>query len=191
MAVYYATKAYVISFSEALADELAATGVTVSCLCPGPTVTEFAETAKMGDALLFRLQTMTAQAGRPDRLPRLSPRQAAGRAGLDQLPGQHGRPLGSPQRGPGNRPAVAMELNSHVHFFSGAGGASFFSGAGTSFLSAAGGVSFFSGTGVVSFFSGAGVASFFSGGGGASFFNCSSVAAGLAGNESGPPCSWS
>ena len=61
MAVYYATKAYVISFSEALADELAASGVTVSCLCPGPTVTEFAETAKMGNALLFRLQTMTAQ----------------------------------------------------------------------------------------------------------------------------------
>jgi hypothetical protein len=62
MAVYYATKAYVVSFSEALADELASTGVTVTCLCPGPTVTEFAETAKMGDALLFRLQTMTAQA---------------------------------------------------------------------------------------------------------------------------------
>jgi len=62
MAVYYATKAYVVSFSEALADELASTGVTVTCLCPGPTVTEFAETAKMGDALLFKLQTMTAQA---------------------------------------------------------------------------------------------------------------------------------
>jgi hypothetical protein len=62
MAVYYATKAYVVSFSEALADELASTGVAVTCLCPGPTVTEFAETAKMGDALLFRLQTMTAQA---------------------------------------------------------------------------------------------------------------------------------
>ncbi|MGA2255904.1 MAG: SDR family oxidoreductase [Thermoguttaceae bacterium] len=61
MAVYYATKAYVISFSEALANELAGTGVTVSCLCPGPTATEFAETAKMGNALLFRLQTMTAQ----------------------------------------------------------------------------------------------------------------------------------
>ena len=61
MAVYYATKAYVISFSEALADELAGTGVTVTCLCPGPTATEFAETARMGDALMFRLQTMTAQ----------------------------------------------------------------------------------------------------------------------------------
>jgi hypothetical protein len=61
MAVYYATKAYVISFSEALADEVASSGVTVSCLCPGPTVTEFAETAKMGHTLLFKLRPMTAQ----------------------------------------------------------------------------------------------------------------------------------
>jgi hypothetical protein len=61
MAVYYATKAYVLSFSEALADELASSGVSVSCLCPGPTLTEFAETARMAGALLFRLQTMTAQ----------------------------------------------------------------------------------------------------------------------------------
>ena len=61
MAVYYATKAYVLSFSEALADELAGRGVTVSCLCPGPTLTEFAETAKMADALLFKLQPMTAR----------------------------------------------------------------------------------------------------------------------------------
>jgi short-subunit dehydrogenase len=61
MAVYYASKAYVISFSEALADELALSGVAVSCLCPGPTLTEFAETAKMGNALMFKLQPMTAQ----------------------------------------------------------------------------------------------------------------------------------
>jgi uncharacterized protein len=61
MAVYYATKAYVISFSEALAEELATSPVTVSCLCPGPTATEFAETAKIGNALLFRLGTMTAE----------------------------------------------------------------------------------------------------------------------------------
>ena len=42
MAVYYATKAYVISFSEALANELADKGVTVTCLCPGATETAFA-----------------------------------------------------------------------------------------------------------------------------------------------------
>ncbi|HSM03288.1 MAG TPA: SDR family oxidoreductase [Longimicrobiales bacterium] len=41
MAVYYATKAYVLSFSEALAEELQGTGVTVTCLCPGPTPTGF------------------------------------------------------------------------------------------------------------------------------------------------------
>lgn len=41
MAVYYATKAFVLSFSEALANELQGTGVTVTVLCPGPTATEF------------------------------------------------------------------------------------------------------------------------------------------------------
>jgi hypothetical protein len=53
MAVYYATKAYVLSFSEALAQEVTGTGVTVTCLAPGPTKTEFADRAGMGDAFLF------------------------------------------------------------------------------------------------------------------------------------------
>ena len=41
MAVYYASKAYVLSLSEALAEETRGTGVTVTCLCPGPTESEF------------------------------------------------------------------------------------------------------------------------------------------------------
>jgi short-subunit dehydrogenase len=52
MAVYYATKAYVLSFGEALATELRGTGVTVTTLCPGPTRTEFFERAKMGQSRL-------------------------------------------------------------------------------------------------------------------------------------------
>lgn len=45
MAVYFATKAYVLSFSEALHEELKSRGIQVSCLCPGPTRTEFGEVA--------------------------------------------------------------------------------------------------------------------------------------------------
>jgi len=54
MAVYYATKAYVISFSEALANELAGTGITVTCLCPGVTDTGFQGRAGTENTLLFR-----------------------------------------------------------------------------------------------------------------------------------------
>lgn len=52
-AVYGATKAYVLSFSEALAEEMAVTGVTVTALCPGPTPTRFAERAGMTEAGIF------------------------------------------------------------------------------------------------------------------------------------------
>jgi len=45
MAVYYASKAYVLSFSEALAEELNGTGTTVTCLCPGPVETNFQKRA--------------------------------------------------------------------------------------------------------------------------------------------------
>jgi short-subunit dehydrogenase len=54
MGVYYATKAYVISFSEALANELQGTGVTVTCLCPGVTDTEFQKRAGTEQIRLFR-----------------------------------------------------------------------------------------------------------------------------------------
>jgi hypothetical protein len=54
MAVYYASKAYVLSLSEALAYEVRGSGVTVTALCPGPTVTGFQERANVESTLLFR-----------------------------------------------------------------------------------------------------------------------------------------
>lgn len=54
MAVYYATKAYVISFSEALASEVKDSGITVTCLCPGATDTNFQKRAETENSLLFR-----------------------------------------------------------------------------------------------------------------------------------------
>ena len=61
MAVYYATKAYVLHFSEALAEELTGTSVTVTVLCPGPTATEFHKRAEMeSSGLMRRLGVMDA-----------------------------------------------------------------------------------------------------------------------------------
>jgi short-subunit dehydrogenase len=60
MAVYYATKAFVLSFTEALHHELKGTGIRVSALCPGPTATEFGEVA--GAAPSSSLRLITAEA---------------------------------------------------------------------------------------------------------------------------------
>ncbi|MBQ3685726.1 MAG: SDR family oxidoreductase [Candidatus Methanomethylophilaceae archaeon] len=54
MSVYYATKAYVLSFSEAIQEELRGTGVTVTALCPGPTNTGFASAAGATGSNLFK-----------------------------------------------------------------------------------------------------------------------------------------
>lgn len=53
MALYYASKSFVLSFSEALAEELKGSGVTVTALCPGPTATGFERNAHMGKSVMF------------------------------------------------------------------------------------------------------------------------------------------
>jgi short-subunit dehydrogenase len=73
MAVYFATKAYVLSFTEALHEELKPHGIHVSCLCPGPTRTEFGEIAGFGGSRMFDRIAMNA----PEVV-------AAGLAGLDK-----------------------------------------------------------------------------------------------------------
>lgn len=60
--VYAATKAYVLSFSNGLYQELKGSGVTVTCLCPGATQTLFAEKANISNTLLFKLFVMQPEA---------------------------------------------------------------------------------------------------------------------------------
>ncbi len=62
MAVYYASKAFVLSFSEALAEETQGTGVTVTALIPGPTQTGFATAAGTQDTTLFRTGSVMSAA---------------------------------------------------------------------------------------------------------------------------------
>ena len=61
MAVYYATKAYVVSFSEALHREVASRGVRVTALCPGPVQTEFAARAGVPENIASGLLAVSAE----------------------------------------------------------------------------------------------------------------------------------
>lgn len=72
MAVYYASKAYVLSFTEALHHELKGTGIKVSALCPGPTESEFSDVADSHSPTLERMKVPAA------------PVVEAGLAGLDR-----------------------------------------------------------------------------------------------------------
>ena len=58
MATYYASKAYVLSFSDAISEETSGTGVTVTCLCPGPTDTAFQDRAGVRESRLFTARTV-------------------------------------------------------------------------------------------------------------------------------------
>lgn len=88
MAVYYATKAYLLSFSEALYEETKRSGVTVTALCPGPSPTEFGEVAGAQNANLFKVGVVSAadvakagfegfQAKKPIVIPGAMPKIAA------------------------------------------------------------------------------------------------------------------
>jgi short-subunit dehydrogenase len=58
LAVYFATKAYVLSFTEALAEEISNPNIKVSCFAPGPVKTEFGEKSDLEDSLLFKMSLM-------------------------------------------------------------------------------------------------------------------------------------
>lgn len=62
MAVYFATKAYVLHLSEALSNELQGTGVTITCLCPGATATEFHKRANATGQRMLKWGSMDARA---------------------------------------------------------------------------------------------------------------------------------
>ncbi|MGA2668203.1 MAG: SDR family oxidoreductase [Ignavibacteria bacterium] len=61
MSVYYASKAFVLSFSGALSDELKGTGISVTALCPGPTGTGFQERSHVETTRLFAFNVMDAK----------------------------------------------------------------------------------------------------------------------------------
>lgn len=62
MSLYYASKSFVLSFSEALSEEMEGCGVTVTALCPGPTATGFEKNANMGKSVMFsRFKPATAE----------------------------------------------------------------------------------------------------------------------------------
>ena len=86
MATYYATKACVLSFTEALAEELAGTGVIVTALCPGPTTTNFGNAAHIAkERRKFRIATMSAEAVAKDG------HRAFRRGKVVAVPGLHNR----------------------------------------------------------------------------------------------------
>lgn len=90
MAIYFATKAFVLSFSEALHEEVKKDGVTVTALCPGPTATEFGDVAGWdGHPLVDRLTATSADVVRTG-LDGLEKRRAVVIPGLVNKAGAQG-----------------------------------------------------------------------------------------------------
>ncbi len=85
MAVYYASKAFVLSFSEALHEEVKDKGVRVAALCPGPTRTEFADVAGLGETPLFTRLASDPDAVVRDGLAALRANQAVKVSGVMNL----------------------------------------------------------------------------------------------------------
>ena len=102
MAVYYATKAFLLSFTEALAEELAGTGVTATALCPGPTTTNFGTAAGGRFKPVARKVSMSATAVARLGLP-LRPR--GGHHGPAQSTPHARRPPDPPVNRPQNHQA--------------------------------------------------------------------------------------
>lgn len=82
MAVYAATKAYVLAFSEALAEEVSKHGVKVLCLCPGPTETEFTAVAEFKSDIFEKAPVMSAEAVAKDGIAAYNAGRAVHVAGL-------------------------------------------------------------------------------------------------------------
>jgi short-subunit dehydrogenase len=85
MAVYYASKAFVLSFSEALHEEVKDKGIRVAALCPGPTRTEFADVAGLGETALFNRFASGPDAVVRDGLAALKANQAVKVSGAMNL----------------------------------------------------------------------------------------------------------
>ena len=110
MAVYYASKAFLLSFSEAIAKEVEGSGVTVTALCPGPTRTEFAGAAGITGSNLFRGPVMDAgEAARAGYRAMLDGR-------METIAGARNRVmiLGSRMASRGMLAEIARRLNSSV-----------------------------------------------------------------------------
>ena len=77
MAVYYASKSYVLSFTKALSVELRGTGIQVTAICPGPVASDFVNHSGVGTTLLYRLPKQT-----PEQIARIACKALHSRRGV-------------------------------------------------------------------------------------------------------------